>query len=356
MFFRLTETEVSTTANGTPNHWLEQYSYTLGTSSGVPNNSVFVKQSDGVDTVNGHEVIRYSDGLGRVVQAREESEITNLRVTDTVYDARGNPEFVSLPYFDSTSTSFVRPSGMELGTLHQYDPIGRPSQVSSGENGTFNSTTHLLTSIAQTGGDTGSPLGTNTIAYYNGTNPWILVVTDETGKSHQFGLDAYGRSNQIVEVTGGGNFTTTLTYNMAGDLLTVTDNASHQIQYAYNTIGELIAMADPDLGVWQYGRDVAGRLRQQIDGDGQTIKYNYTDPLGRLAYRQVYDLHSNFVYAVTNVYDSSDDGNFPVYLGQLYTPQTAGPPSSRSTMERARRGGMSSRQTPAKGSSVNKVR
>ena len=105
---------------------------------------------------------------------------------------------------------------------------------------------------------------------------------------------------------------------MAGDLLSVTDNAGHQIQYAYNDIGELIAMADPDMGNWQYERDYAGRLNHQIDGDGQRIDFNYSDPLGRLASRQVYDLRGGFVRGVTNIYDSTDDGTFPVYPGQLY--------------------------------------
>jgi RHS repeat-associated protein len=320
-FLRLTETEVSTTQNGAPTEWIEKYSYTLGVSGGVPNDSAIIEQNDGVDTSNGHEVIRYSDGFGRIVQAREQSETGNFRVIDTVYDPRGNPLFVSLPYFDSSSTSFVRPSGSELGTLHEYDSIGRPSKVSAGQNATFNGTSHLITGISATGGDPGvSPLGTNILAYYNNVtaDPWTLVVTDEAGKVHQFVLDAYGRTNQIVEVTSGGNFTTTFTYNMAGDLLSVTDNAGHQIQYAYNDIGELIAMADPDMGNWQYERDYAGRLNHQIDGDGQRIDFNYSDPLGRLASRQVYDLRGGFVRGVTNIYDSTDDGTFPVYPGQLY--------------------------------------
>ena len=122
-----------------------------------------------------------------------------------------------------------------------------------------------------------------------------------------------------MEVFGGSTFTTAFAYNLAGDLLNVTDNATNQIQYAYNNIGEMVAMADPDMGVWQYQRDVAGRLRIQIDGDGNTVKFDYTDPLGRLVTRKVSDFTGAPVLGLTNVYDSSGgDGNFTVYAGQLF--------------------------------------
>ena len=174
-----------------------------------------------------------------------------------------------------------------------------------------------VASSTATGGDTGSPLAATTTAYYNGTDPWTYVATDAAGKVHQYTMDAYGRTNKIVEVTSGGNFTTSLGYNLAGDLTTVTDNAGNQIQYAYNLIGELVAMADPDMGDCQYQRDVAGRMRKEIDGDNQSVEYNY-DALGRLQTRQVYDYTGAYIFGGTNVYDSSTDPNFTVYAGQLY--------------------------------------
>ena len=77
-------------------------------------------------------------------------------------------------------------------------------------------------------------------------------------------------------------------------------------------------MADPDLGVWQYQRDFAGRLRKQINADNQSVVFNYDDVLGRLHTRLVYDYTGGFAYGATNVFDSSNDGNFTVYAGQLY--------------------------------------
>lgn len=314
-FLRILETQVSTTPNGSASEWIDNYTYQQGVSNGLPDNAVFHYEHDDVNA-NGYETVSYRDGVDRLVQVRKEAEGNNgFRVVNTAYDQRGNIIFETDPVF-SSGDSFVTLSGTFLGTLYGYDPIGRLTIVTPGENGTLSS--GLLTSSSATGGDSGSPVAASTNAYYNGTDPWTYVVSDATGKIHQYTMDAYGRTNQIVEVTtSGGNFTTTLGYNLAGDLTNLTDNAGNQIQYAYNLIGEKVAMADPDMGVWQYQRDVAGRLRKQIDGDNQTVEFNY-DALGRLQTRQVYDLKTNFIYGVTNIYDTSDDPNFTVYPGQLY--------------------------------------
>jgi YD repeat-containing protein len=272
-----------------------------------------------VDLSNGHETMTWFDGLGRFIQARTESEIAGeYRVVDTIYDKRGNVGFRSLPYFNSSGTSLTTPV-TELGTSHGYDPIGRLNQVTAVVTGTFSG--GLLSSMGSALGDTGSPIATASVAYYyNNSDPWTWIVTDEAGTVHRYTRDAYGRTNQIVEVNGSRSYTTLLNLNLASDVLSVTDNAGNVIQYSNNPMGEVVAMADPDIGVWKYQRDYAGRMREQTDGDGQTIDYNYSpDPLGRLFSRQVYDLKGNFYYGITNVYDTnSGDTGFPVYLGQLY--------------------------------------
>ena len=314
VFLRLAETDVSTTPNGPTSEWLDKYAYTLGVSGG-PQNSVLRQQNDGVDLSNGHEMITWSDGLGRPIQTRVEAENSQYRAVDTAYDKRGNIPFVSLPYLSSGTGRTAASSG--LGTLHGFDPIGRQIQVTASVNGTFSG--GALTGTSATGGDTGSPIATASLAYYYNGDPWTWVATDETGSVHRYTHDAYGRTNQIVEVNGSQSYTTLLNWNLASDLLSVTDASNNVITYSNNLMGEVVAMADPDMGVWLYQRDYAGRLRVQTDGDGQSIHFNYSpDPLGRLLSRQVYDLKGNFYYGVTNIYDSSTNGNFTVYPGQLY--------------------------------------
>ena len=315
-FLRLAEKYCSTTQNGSPGEWLDQYTYTLGDSSG-PQNSVLRQKSDGVDLSNGHEIMTWFDGLGRPIQSRTEAETGQYRVSDTAYDARGNVAFISLPYFASGTSRSAAATG--LGTLHGYDHIGRTSQMTGSVTGTF--TSGALTGTSPTGGDVPNSLvGTATVTYYYSGDPWTWVVTDANTNTHRYTRDAYGQTNTIVEVNGSQTYNTTLNWNLAGDLLSITDNAGNVIQYSNNLMGEVVAMADPDMGVWLYDRDYAGRIRGQIDGDNQRITNNYfSDPLGRLLSRQVYDLKGNFYYGITNVYDTnSGDTGFSVYKGQLY--------------------------------------
>lgn len=314
-FLRLIETDISTVSNGTANVWLQKLDYGLGMGGGFSTNYVHVRTADDVDTSNGHETWTYTDGLGRPIQVRDEAETGSYRVTDTVYDKRGSIRFITLPYF-STGTAFTKPTATEMGSLRLYDPVDRLTNTTAAVNGSF--TSGLLTTTNLTGGDSGSPVGSFAIAYNNGTDPWTIVTTDEAGLVHRYVLDAYGRTNQIVEVTSGGAFTSTLGWNLAGDLTNITDNANNQIQFAVNNLGQVVAMADPDMGIWQYQRDFAGRIRNQIDGDSNKIVFNYETSLGRLSSRQVYSFNGAFAYGVTNVYDTSDDANFTVYPGELY--------------------------------------
>lgn len=316
-FLRPAETDVSTTPNGPANQWIARYDYRLGLAGGVSTNSIRVRKVDDVDATNGHESWTYFDGLGRTIQAREEAETNGFRVVSTVYDPRGAVRFETLPYF-SSGTNFTKPSGTLIGTLRRYDAAARLTNVTAAVNGTFSS--GLLTSTNLTGGDaTSSPVGSLVLAYQDGTDPWVRVRTDEEGKVKQFKLDAYGRTNQIVEVTSGGNYTTTFGFDLAGSLTNITDQANNKIEYAYNDLGQLVALADPDLGVWQYRRDYAGRLREQEDAKGQLVRFNYNDPLGRLSSREVYARGGAFQYGVTNTYDSNlGDGGYTVYAGQLF--------------------------------------
>jgi len=309
-FLRLTETDVSSTPNGSANTWLKRFDYRLGMANGFSTNSVCTRKNDDVNS-NGHETWAYTDGLGRHLQTRILAETGSYRVTDTIYDKRGSIIYESQPYFSTGSNDTKAVTG--LGTLSIRDPIGRVTNVTAAVTGTF--TSGQLTSTTPTSGDNGSPVGSSSIIYHDGNDPWVLIKTDEEGKTHKFKLDSFGRKIQIVEP---GNLLTSLAYSKVDDLIRITNANNNVIEYAYNNLGQKVAMADPDMGIWDYKRDYAGRLREQVDAKGQLVRFNYSDPLGRLKSRQVYNIDGSFAYGVTNVYDSSDDGNFTVYAGQLY--------------------------------------
>src|SRR5207247_2579690 len=114
-------------------------------------------------------------------------------------------------------------------------------------------------------GDGGSPVGSVSWAFKDGSNPWAIIVTNALGKLHKYYQDAYGRTNKIVEVTSQGSFTTTLIYDLLGNLTNITDSSQNKISFFYDCLSRKVAMADPDMGFWQYGLDAAGRLKVQTD-------------------------------------------------------------------------------------------
>src|SRR5206468_1464839 len=127
----------------------------------------------------------------------------------------------------------------------------------------FNASTGLWQSNSIPAGDSGSPVAPVSTIYNDANDPWVIVRTDEEAKVHKYAVDAFGRTNQIIEVSLGGNYTTTLGNDKLGVLTSVQDYLGNSIHFLLNDLGQEIAMADPDLGVWENRRDFAGRLREQ---------------------------------------------------------------------------------------------
>src|SRR6185436_19360968 len=115
VFYRPVASYISTNVNGAPNLWKTKVDYTLGgISSGVSSNRIHKQVNDATDA-NGYETYVYLDGLGRSTQVRAEAETGQFRVVDVLYDARGNPNFRTLPYF-SSGTAFTILNTNYLGT------------------------------------------------------------------------------------------------------------------------------------------------------------------------------------------------------------------------------------------------
>lgn len=314
--YRSVATYISTTSNGVPNLWKSKTSYTLnGVSGGVSYNYVHKQVNDATDA-NGFETYTYMDGSGRTIQTRTEAETGQFRVSNAAYDRRGNAYFQTLPYFSSGS-NFTSISGTYLGTLTGFDTFGRAYITTPAVQGTFTSGT--LTSSNVTNGDTDSPVGPVTTAFLDGTDPWSTVVTDPNSKVKKSYRDAYGRTTKITEVTSGGNYNTLYNYDLLGNLTNVTDNANNKTFMTYDSLARKTGMTDPDMGTWSYAYDNAGRMTQQVDARGNKLTFSYSDQLGRMTSKQIYNTNNQLTGTITYTYDISDDpANFPAYPGQLY--------------------------------------
>ncbi|HVU08862.1 MAG TPA: toxin TcdB middle/N-terminal domain-containing protein [Verrucomicrobiae bacterium] len=320
VFFRFTNSATSTTPNGAATLWRKQVRYGLGgIVSNNSSNYVRLWENDPSDTVNGyHETYTYLDGFGRSIQTRDEAETNGYRVSDLVYDRRGAVMLETYPIF-SSGGGYTKPSGTRTNVYTQYDPIGRQFKINPCASASFNSSGWLSGTPTILAGDTGSPVGSTSIAYKDGTNPWAIVVTNALGKIHKYELDAFGRTNQIIEVTSAGNFTTALNYNLVDDLTNIVDNAGNQISFFVDDLGNEVAMADPDMGFWQFARDADGNVKVQTDPKGQQIRFYRDDPAGRITRREGWNAAHQLVSTNLYLYDSNGgDSAYTVYPGQLF--------------------------------------
>ena len=323
-FLRPTETDKIPIGGGTV-VWMKKYTYPVTLKaivSGLATNYADVLANDGVGGVESRTFI---DGFGRPIQTRTQGENGNYRMVATAYDPRGVAFLTTWPSF-VTSINYSKPTSGLTASWTGLDAAGRFATNClvnvTFSNGAYSSESPLA-------GDTGSPLAACTRGYVYNSSPWWIVCTDEDGQVCRYGLDAFGRTNQIQELDGGNTYTTTLKYDLAGNLTNIINANSENIYWAYNDAGGMVAMADPYLGQWTYVRDYAGRLRVQTDARGNVISNSYVAPtgyqdaMGRLQAQTAFSLnYSNHVLipAFTNkyIYDSSDDGSYTVYPGLIY--------------------------------------
>ncbi|MGH7977973.1 MAG: toxin TcdB middle/N-terminal domain-containing protein, partial [Limisphaerales bacterium] len=303
-FCRLTESDKIPVGGSAV--WMKKVGYNLGViSSGSAVSYTDVTNNDGV---GGVESRTYVDGFGRPIQTRTLGENGNYRVVSTAYDGRGNAFLTTWPTF-GTGNTFTKPASTGLtASWTGYDAAGRIA-TNRPVSVTFSSTTGAFSSETASAGDTGSPLAAKTWSYVNGTDPWWIIYTDEDGQVRRYGLDAFGRTNQIQEVDGSSTYTTTLKYDLADNLTNIVNANNENIYWAYNDAGDVVAMADPYLGQWTYQRDYAGRLRVQTDARGDVIQLNYInpttgyqDPLGRVQTKLIYS--TNYTAHILTLYST----------------------------------------------------
>ena len=310
---RPVETRISSIPNGVADTWQTKVSYSLGgVANGVSANYVCIKVNDATDA-DGHQTYQYTDGLGRTIQSKSESERAgDYRTVHTLYDSSGRPEFVTHPYF-TNGPGFTPLQGTNVGTMTGYDEIGRVATVWSAA---------ALVTTANGGewdivtGDAGSAAGYSTVAYRDGNNLWTTVKTDARGNVKKLLSDARGRTWKIQELVGSDVYETLYGYDLLDQLIRVTNDLEHVTSIEYDSLGNKTKLVDPDAGEWNYLHDAAGRLLTQQDPNGHYIDFDYSsDPLGRLTWKGVYNQNGTMVdYAGYAYYPS---GGLPAYYGQL---------------------------------------
>lgn len=218
----------------------------------------YIVKKDKIDSQAGPINYTYFDGLGRVIQARQEIEDPSIfSVKDYKYDNNGLLQKESLPYISSGSSKTSETANDNLYIKYTYDPLNRTKTIQNA-------------------------LGTETYTY----DDWKTTIKDEENNQKDFFTDAYGNLTKVVEYNENSSYTTNYQYNGLNNLTKITDALGNIQNFNYDNLGrrlsseDLHTANDATFGTHTYSYDDASNLTSETDQNGQTINYNY-DKLSR---------------------------------------------------------------------------
>ncbi len=200
-----------------------------------------------------------TDGLGRLLQTKKDAEIGGQEVSivtgRTIYDCFGRTLAQYQPFTEDTALYAVYNDSLTAGTatLTAYDMMDRQKQVTQQPYGYV---THLDYGFENWNGrtlfstETTDPKG-NTFTVLKGTLGQQMAQIDPANKATVFYYDALGR------LTGSVDPDTISTY------------------YEYDKLGRMVHRTHPDAGDDCYHFDPAGNMVHHVNGNGDTVRYDY---------------------------------------------------------------------------------
>jgi RHS repeat-associated protein len=174
-----------------------------------------------------------------------------VTVVRTNYNARGNVETQSVPYFAG--------AGAFAQTTYTYDLLNR------------------LKKQERPTDDQGASLHTE-LTDYNG------LTTTRTNAASGVRTEVSTAWGVMAQVTDEALKHTVYTHNAFGELRTVTDPLSNTTSVNYNVRGFKQNSTDPDMGFWEFTYDALGQMLTQTDAKTQITAFTY-DVLGRMSSR-----------------------------------------------------------------------
>ena len=200
-----------------------------------------------------------TDGLGRLMQTKKDAEIGGQEVSivtgRTIYDCFGRTVAQYQPFTEDTSLYAIYNDSLTVGTetVTEYDMMDRQTLV------------------------TQQPYGYETYMYYgfdiwNGKTLFFTETTDPNGNAFAVLKGTLGQ--QMVQIDPSNN-ATVFYYDALGRLTESVDPDTISTYYEYDKLGRMTLREHPDAGKEWYCFDPAGNLVYHVNGNGDTVRYNY---------------------------------------------------------------------------------
>lgn len=215
-------------------------------------------------------VIEYFDAFDRKLRVRTTAFDGGNVYTDTVYNALGQTEKVSEPYFSGNTVYW---------TQSEYDLVGRIITVTP-------------------------PAGPVIHTDYNGfSNTTRRTVNGQ----ERIDTETKNVVGQTTSVTNAAGTILRYTYDSQGNLTDtwVESRPDTNIHVDFDVLGRKTAMDDPDMGSWTYQYNGYGELVSQTNGMLQTVSMKY-DKLGRMTERTEPEGVSTWTYGDLTTYSAGN--------------------------------------------------
>lgn len=216
----------------------------------APSNAVYFKYTE----VKGiSPALAFYDILGRVIRTVTVGFNSQKIYDDVVYNAKGQVEKSSEPYFAGQTVYWNR---------NEYDNVGRVSKQVYADNSAY---TFLYNGFETTSID---PLGNKTIKKVD-VNGNLIESTDAKSGKVTYTYDISNNCTKVVSP----RTTITSTYDKAGNKKTQVDPDLGTTTYSYNCYKELLSKTSNGKTI-SYQYDLRGRIKKETSPDG-IITYAY---------------------------------------------------------------------------------
>ena len=214
-----------------------------------PDNAVYYVRTDTSGSV---PTITYYDLLNREIR-KETVGFDGRRIfVDKEYNALGQVERVSDPYFEGDDP---------IWTVNEYDVLRRLTrQTAPGNRISTTSYAGHTTTVT-------NPLGQQNTRSVNDLGQMIKSI-DNLGNAIQYTYDSFGN---LVELRDPAGNVTTMVYDIRGNKLSMNDPDSGLTSYQYNPLGELLSQTDAIGNTVAFEYDKLGRLVERNEPEGVSL-------------------------------------------------------------------------------------
>lgn len=251
------------------------------------------------------ETSKYLDALGREirVETRSFDGIKNV-IVDTLYDAFGQVDKKSLPYFSGNTPRYIDQDYDILGRLIKTtNPDGSYKQITYGiENGQ-----KRVTRTAYIKDSQGTVVSTKINKSYFNAIDEVVKTTDAADTPDQISTEfQYYATGLTKNIKVGGVQVASFVYDAAGNRTILNDQNAGTVTSAYNGLGQLRYSIDNAGQRKDYTYDLLGRPSTETTSDGvQRWFYDPANSIGGLNYTEFTDTRAGYYHKRTMGYYSN---------------------------------------------------